>query len=88
MKKLTLLLTAMLLSLAAFAEGNIKVSGKVIDSNQETVPGVAVIIKGTNTATVTDLDGVYYIEVPSKNTVLSFQCLGYKSQERTVYFTC
>lgn len=74
----------MLLTLAAFAQGNIRVSGKVIDSNQETVPGVAVIVKGTNEATITDLDGVYYIEVPSKNSVLSFQCLGYKSQERMV----
>ncbi len=40
----------------------IKVSGKVTDTNGEPLPGVEIIIIGTQTGTVTDFDGNYTIE--------------------------
>lgn len=42
---------------AAFAQQAMKVSGKVIDSTNEGVPGVNVQVKGGSTGTITDVDG-------------------------------
>lgn len=45
------------------------------------VPGVTVMIKGTMTGTVTDLDGKYTIKVPQSGGTLVFSFVGMKSQE-------
>ena len=62
----------------AMAQG--KVSGTVVDATGEPVIGASVIVQGTTTGTVTDIDGAFTINnVPSKgNLVVSF--IGYKSQ--------
>ncbi|TAE11156.1 MAG: SusC/RagA family TonB-linked outer membrane protein, partial [Bacteroidetes bacterium] len=60
------------------------ITGRVTDaSNQEGIPGASVLIKGTTTGTVTDVDGKYTITAGS-GSVLVFQLLGYKPQEITV----
>ena len=65
---------------AAFA-----VSGTVNSSTNNTaLQGVRVIVKGTQTGTLTDTEGRYSIEVPDENAVLVFSILGYDSQEITV----
>ncbi len=48
------------------------------------MPGVTVIIKGTSTGTVTDIDGAYTIAVPNDNAILQFSSVGYKTVERSV----
>ncbi len=59
-----------------------KVTGKVFDqSTKETLPGVSVIVKGTNTATMTDTDGNFTITVPFANALLTFSYLGFQPQE-------
>lgn len=60
------------------------VKGKVIDSQGQPVPGVAVIISGTTTGTLTDTNGYYFLEVPGVGTKLEFSSLGYKAQEAVV----
>ena len=61
------------------------VSGKVISGDEEEeLPGVNVVIKGTNTGTVTDFEGNYSIEVNGAETVLVFSSVGYTSEEITV----
>ncbi len=63
----------------------ITVSGVVIsEEDQSGLPGVNVLIKGTTTGTVTDVDGVYRIEVPNAETVLVFSSIGYLSEEVVV----
>jgi TonB-linked SusC/RagA family outer membrane protein len=62
----------------------IPVSGIVTDDNNEGLPGVNVLIKGTTQGTVTDLEGNYTIEVPNESTVLVFSSVGYLTVERTV----
>ena len=60
----------------------ITVTGKVISSeDQEGLPGVNVIVKGTSQGTVTDVNGDYKIEVPSKESVLVFSSVGYQKEE-------
>lgn len=63
----------------------ISVSGKVSSSeNNETLPGVTVIIKGTSQGTVTDLNGEFKIEVPSTESVLVFSSVGFVQNEIVV----
>ncbi len=90
---LSLLVTA---PMTAFAEGvqnnevitevqagTIKVTGKVVDENGETLPGVNVSIKGTTTGTITDFDGNFTINAPVNSTVL-FSFVGYTNEEVVV----
>jgi len=59
-----------------------KVTGIVSDSQtKEPLPGVNVIVIGTTTGAVTDLDGKYNISVPSPDAVLEFSFIGYSSQK-------
>lgn len=79
MKKIYLFLTVLLFSLPVLAQTN-EVSGTVTDTENETLPGVSVLIKGSSTGTTTDLDGNYSLEVES-NGVLIFAFVGYETQE-------
>lgn len=65
----------------AFAQQGIQVTGKVIDSTNEGVPGVNVKVKGGSGGTITDIDGVYKIQVPNSKSVLVFSFIGYETQE-------
>jgi TonB family protein len=61
------------------------VRGKVTYSDDGSpLPGVNVLIKGTNTGTVTDLDGNYELPVKDANEELVFAFIGYSSQEVAV----
>lgn len=60
---------------------NITVKGKVLEAGSETpMIGVSVIIKGTSTGTVTDVDGVYTVDAPTNGTLV-FSYLGMETQE-------
>lgn len=59
----------------------ITITGKVIDADGSPLPGVNVLIKGSMQGTVTDVDGVYTLQVPDRNTTLLFSFVGYASQE-------
>lgn len=82
MKK-TLLLCALVLWAGvqvSFAQDRV-VKGRVIDENGEGVPGATVKIKGTNSGSVTDVDGNYEISVPEDKNVLIFSGIGVETQE-------
>jgi TonB-linked SusC/RagA family outer membrane protein len=59
----------------------ITVTGKVTDEGGESLPGVNVLLKGTNVGTVTDLDGNYSLTVEDENGILVFSFIGYSAQE-------
>ena len=63
----------------AFAQ-NIQITGKVTSSNQEVIPGVSVLLKGTNKGAITDEQGNYTISAPG-NGVLVFNAIGFIRQE-------
>ncbi|MGN0191711.1 MAG: SusC/RagA family TonB-linked outer membrane protein [Candidatus Cryptobacteroides sp.] len=79
MKRLLTAITLFAASLLAFAQNSVKVSGKLIDSTETPLIGVAVIIDGTDQGTYTDLEGKFVIDVPSSESVLRFEALGYKT---------
>lgn len=83
MKKSVFLLLCFWLatSMQVFAQG-VKVQGKVIDaSTNEPLPGVSVIILGTSSGTVTDVDGNYSISVSTEGAKLQYSFIGYEKQE-------
>ena len=67
----------------ALSAQNIQVSGTVLDSNNEPLPGVNVVQTGTTNGTITDLDGKYSINVPSDAT-LTFSYIGFTNHVEPV----
>nr|WP_183979485.1 SusC/RagA family TonB-linked outer membrane protein [Runella defluvii] len=60
------------------------VQGKIIDvENNTPLPGVSIVIKGTNKGTNTDAQGKYRLSVPA-NASLVFSFVGYTPQEVSV----
>ena len=57
-----------------------EIKGRVVDIAGEPLPGVSVKVKGTNNATVTDIDGNYSINA-NGNDVLEFSYVGFASKE-------
>ncbi|HEY9045346.1 MAG TPA: carboxypeptidase-like regulatory domain-containing protein, partial [Ohtaekwangia sp.] len=61
------------------------VQGRVTTGEENTpLPGVSVLVKGTQTGTVTDADGKYSLNVAASDAVLMFSFIGYKTQEIVV----
>ncbi len=80
--KLVFCIFGALLSLAAYAQGNL-VGGTVTDSEGNPLPGVGVVYNGTNTGTVTDNDGRFSIKA-IKGKTLSFSFYGMQTMEIVV----
>jgi TonB-dependent starch-binding outer membrane protein SusC len=59
---------------------SVTVKGKVTSEN-EPIPGVNVVLKGTTTGTSTDLDGNYTLQVPDGDGILVFSYIGYTAEE-------
>ena len=57
------------------------VSGKITDDTGAPLASVSVVVKGTNTATLSAQDGRYQISASDKNATLVFSAVGYESQE-------
>lgn len=58
------------------------ISGTVNNEKGEPLPGVAVVVKGTSTGTVTDLDGRYELKNVAPEQQIVFSFLGFVSEER------
>ncbi len=87
MKKF-LLLSFMLMFAFAFSDSWAQertVSGKVTSiEDGSSLPGVNVVLKGTTTGTVTDIDGNFNLSVPSDGGILVFSFIGLASEEVVV----
>ena len=56
------------------------ITGKVLDENNQPMPGVTIVIDGTTKGTMTGPDGTFTLtEVPSGSTVI-VSCIGYTNQ--------
>lgn len=82
-KLIPLLVLTMMFQLShLYAQGSFVVRGTVKDSFGEMI-GVNVVVKGTTTGTVTNLDGTYEINVPA-GALLQFSFVGYAIAEFTI----
>jgi hypothetical protein len=60
------------------------VTGQVSSDEEGPIPGVNVIIQGTVTGAVTDVDGNFTINVPGPEAILVFSSIGYSTVSVTV----
>lgn len=72
------------LALTVLHAQQITVTGRVTDDKGEALPGVNIILKGSATGQVTDVNGRYGIGVPGTDGVLIFSFVGYIPQEISV----
>lgn len=61
----------------------VKITGTIVDDNNEPVIGANVSIKGTTTGTITDMDGKFSLEA-SKGMTLLISYIGFETQEVTI----
>lgn len=61
-----------------------EVKGIVTDEAGGALPGVNIVVKGTQQGTITDVEGHYSLAVPDAGAVLIFSFVGYLSQEVTI----
>ena len=59
------------------------VSGKILDEKGETLPGVSVLVKGTQNGVISDINGGYSLTV-DKNSVLVFSYVGFLTKEEAI----
>ncbi|MCF2519566.1 TonB-dependent receptor [Dyadobacter sp. CY351] len=85
MKRILPIILALILAVPVVNAQSLAVKGSVTGVNDtDPLPGVSVVIKGTQRGTTTGADGTFQIEVPSQETVLVFSFVGYQSVEETV----
>ncbi len=80
MKRLSLVLALVLFG-ASFALAQKTVTGTVTDESGEALIGASILVKGTTSGTVTDLDGKYSLSVPEASSILVFSYTGFNTQE-------
>ena len=81
MKKSLLLLLALTINLS-YAQAQEKVITGIVTTQEDgtPLPGVNIILKGTGTGTVTDIEGKYSLSVSSSD-ILVYSFIGYQNQE-------
>ncbi|MBK5721535.1 TonB-dependent receptor [Dysgonomonas sp. Marseille-P4677] len=81
---LMILLGIFTLSTSMYAQDRtITVKGNVKDNNNEPIISGSVVVKGTTTGTVTDLDGNFELKAPSNGTLV-FSYVGFTTQEISI----
>lgn len=81
MKKLqTLLLLGFFIASVQFTYAQSTVRGKLVDTKGEPLIGATVLVEGTTTGTITDIDGSYTVDVPEGSNVLIISYTGYATQ--------
>jgi TonB-linked SusC/RagA family outer membrane protein len=62
-----------------------KIEGKVTDENGQPLPGVTIIVKGTATGTITDVNGAYTLFNVSPDETLIFSFVGLQNKEVLIH---
>ena len=75
------MLLVLFTGVAAYAQN--RISGTVLDDAGYPLPGTSVLIEGSSTGTITDVDGKYTINA-AKGTVLLFDFIGFEPQRIAV----
>ena len=84
LKSFTLALLAVLLWNLPVSAQNRVIYGKVLDTGQHPLEGVAVMVKGTSNGTMTEKDGQFKLNVGAADVVLEVSCLGYETKTVTL----
>ena len=63
---------------------NVLITGTVLDEKNEPLVGASVVVKGTTTGAITDIDGKFSLSIPEGDATLLVQYIGYESKEIAV----
>lgn len=74
-----LLLWLVVASMPVLAQ-RVSLTGQVTAENGQALPGVSIVVQGTTTGTITDVDGKYTLNVPSAQSTVVASFIGYLSQ--------
>jgi TonB-linked SusC/RagA family outer membrane protein len=81
LKQITFLLGFLVFSLSAAYAQNIEIKGTVKSADEGlSLPGVNVVVKGTTTGTITDINGNYKLTADGA-AIIVFSYIGYKTEE-------
>lgn len=82
-KKRTIFILLAILINVMIVNSKVVLTGCIKEDNGETLPGVSVMLKGTNKACTSNQEGVYSIEIPDtlKTFVLVFNFIGMQEKE-------
>lgn len=84
MKNFMLFLMTLFLSCHVMAQQN-TVTGTITDgADGSPLIGANVLVKGTGTGSIADINGKFSVNVPAGSHVLVISCIGYKEQEITL----
>jgi TonB-linked SusC/RagA family outer membrane protein len=78
--KCMLFVTVITMATAVLAQQRFTVTGKVT-ANEEAIIGASVMVKGTSTGTITDVNGFYNLAINHGKETLVFSFIGYSTQE-------
>jgi len=81
--KYVFLLLFVMSAVTAFAQTGV-INGKVLDESNQPLPGVTVVVKGTQKSTATDANGAYRLTGVSGTVTLQFSFVGYRTSEKVV----
>ena len=71
-------------NIVAQQQNSIAIKGRVIDEKGLPLPGVTVMIKGTQLGSATDADGKFFFTVPAQRHVLLFTMIGMEQKELSI----
>jgi hypothetical protein len=72
------------LFLATTLMGQTKISGIVVDKNKQPIPFATIVFKSSNSGTVTNEDGRFYLESPSTYKTLIITSVGFSEKEISI----
>ncbi|MDR0824415.1 MAG: SusC/RagA family TonB-linked outer membrane protein [Prevotella sp.] len=79
MKKLVIIILYLCIGIGTTFAQTRTIKGTVVDETNEPLTGVTVSVKGSTTATMTDIDGKFTIQVQQNVKNLSFSFIGYET---------
>jgi TonB-linked SusC/RagA family outer membrane protein len=80
-KLCTILFVFLFWTVSAQSQEKTTITGTITNNAGESLPGVTIVVKGTTTGTVSDIDGNYTLNNVPNNATLQFSFVGMKSQE-------
>ena len=85
MKKITFFLF-LFVSILANAQ-TFTLNGKVVNENNESLPGATVLVKENNKGTSTDFDGKFRVNLPKGTSTIQVSFVGYKTVSKEISLT-
>jgi TonB-linked SusC/RagA family outer membrane protein len=84
MRKVVMLIMAIVLSISHLWAQQRTITGKVTDDKGGPIPGASIVVKGTNLGTTAGSDGSFSLSVPSNAKALIFSSIGLGEKEITI----